>query len=228
MKTYTLALATIAATMLAPVHTLAQGRSLITADAGLYSKFEIGPSFQQDGTLSQFTGLPGGAKIDYDVGFNFDAAVGYALNKWLAVEGEFGWNANQIGSAQGVSFQSTYFYNLPFMANVVLQYPIRRTRLVPYLGAGVGGSVSIFDTDAFSNGLVTLVGSDSDFVFAYQAFAGLSFEINENMFAGVGYKYLGTSDSSFSYEAAFGGPDADLSISGVGTHMILFSFIWKF
>jgi opacity protein-like surface antigen len=227
MRNNALPLALIAAAVV-PVCSPAQNRRFITQDAGPYSKFEVGPSFQTDGTLSQFTGIPGGSRIDYDVGFNFDAAIGYAFNKWIAVEGEFGWSANEINSAQGVSQQNTFLYNVPFMANLVLQYPIPATRLVPYLGGGLGGSLSIFDTDAFSNGSVTVVGDTSDFVFAYQAFAGLRFEINETMFVGIGYKYLGTADSTFSYDSVFGGPDVHLGVSGVGAHMVLFSFVWKF
>jgi opacity protein-like surface antigen len=228
MKTNLFALGLMGAGALLPVCGHAQGRSFITADAGPYTKFEIGPTFQTDGTLTKFTGIPGGSAINYDVGFNFDVAVGYAFNKYFSVEGEFGWNGNQISSVQGVSQQSTDLYNVPFVANVVLQYPIARTRVVPYLGGGVGGSVSVFDTDAFSNGAVTLVGSTSDFVLAYQAFAGVRIEINETMFAGVGYKYFATGDSTFSYESVFGGPDVDIGVSGGGTHMVLFSFNWKF
>jgi len=218
----------VAIAWLAPLSGFAQNRSFITADAGPYSKFEIGPTFRPDGEVTKFGGFPDGNKISYDVGFNFDMAIGYAFNQWLSVEGEFGWNGNQINDVQGFQQSSTYLYNLPFLANVVLQYPIYRTRLIPYLGGGVGGSVSVFDTDFFSNGATSLVGNDSDFVFAYQAFAGLRFEIDDKMSAGVGYKYFGTSDSSYSFEPAFGGPNFNLGISGGGNHMILFSFIWKF
>jgi opacity protein-like surface antigen len=221
-------LATLAAALLLPLVCHSAQRRFITADAGPYSKFEVGPTFQQDGEITKFTGFPDGNNISYDVGFAFDAAIGYAFNKWVSVEGEFGWNGNSIDKVQGIQQSDTFLYNAPFLVNVVFQYPIHRTRLVPYVGGGVGGSASIFDTDIFSNGAVTIVGSDTVVVFAYQAFAGLRFEINENMFAGVGYKYFGTSNATFSFDSAFGGPDLDLGISGASTHMVLFSFNMKF
>ena len=220
-------LVSLLAALLSPSVGSAQ-RSFITADAGPYTKFDVGPTFSQDGQITKFSGFPDGNNISYDVGFAFDAAIGYAFNKWVAVEGEFGWSGSKMDSVQGIQQNDTFLYNVPFLANVVLQYPIHRTRLIPYLGGGVGGSVSIFDTDYFSNGAVTIVGNESDFVFAYQAFAGLRVEINENMSAGVGYKYFATTDSTFSFDSAFGGPNLDLGISGARTHMVLFSFDWKF
>ena len=218
----------IAVALLAPLMGVAQNRSFITADGGLYSKFEIGPTFRPDGEVTKFGGFSTGNTISYDVGFDFDMAIGYAFNKWVSVEGEFGWNGNQISGVQGFQLQDTYLYNVPFIANIVFQYPIRRTRLIPYAGGGGGGSVSIFDTDLFSNGAVTLVGNESDFVYAYQAFAGVRFEINDKMSAGLGYKYFGTGDSSYSFESTSGGPDFNLGVSGGGVHMVLCTFNWKF
>ena len=223
-----IALSSLLAASLLPALCQGAQRQFITADAGPYTKFEIGPTFQQDGEITKFTGFPDGNNISYDVGFAFDAAIGYAFNKWVSVEGEFGWNGASIDRAQGIQESDTFLYNAPFLVNAVFQYPIPRTRVVPYVGGGVGGSVAVFDTDIFSNGSVTLVGNDATVVFAYQAFAGVRFEINENMSAGIGYKYFGTTDSTFSFDAAFGGPDLELGISGVSTHMVLFSFNVKF
>jgi len=221
-------LASVIVVWLLPSLSRGAQRSFITADASPYTRFELGPTFLQDGEITKFTGFPNGNNISYDVGFAFDAAIGYAFNKWVSVEGEFGWNGATMNHVQGIQESDTLLYNAPFLANVVLQYPIKRTRLIPYLGGGVGGSVSVFDTDLFSNGAVSIVGSDAQVVFAYQAFAGLRVEINEQMSAGIGYKYFATSDPTFSFDSAFGGPNLDLGISGARTHMVLFSFNLRF
>jgi opacity protein-like surface antigen len=226
MKTFRVA--SLFAFLLFPALCHGSQRSFITADASPYAKFEVGPAFLQDGEITKFSGFPNGNNISYDVGFAFDAAVGYAFNKWVSVEGEFGWNGAQVNSAQNIQQSDTFIYNVPFIANVVLQYPIPHTRIVPYIGGGAGGSASIFDTDYFSNGAVTIIGNEAEVVFAYQGFAGVRVEINDSMSAGIGYKYFGTTNPTFSFDAAYGGPNLDLGISGAKTHMVLFSFNMKF
>lgn len=214
----------------APTAALAQNRAFITGDAGPYLKFELGPTFTEDGEITEFTGGGEGGRIDYYTGFNFDAAIGFAFNKYISTEFEFGWNGNEIHSAQFLAEEDSFLYSVPFLANLVLQGPIPlgHSNLVPYVGGGVGGSTTIFDTDGFSNGAVTLFGSSSDVVFTYQAFAGVRYDINEQMSAGVGYKYFVGEDSRFEYDGLFGDPDAHLGISGVRSHMVLFQFNWKF
>jgi opacity protein-like surface antigen len=92
---------------------------------------------------------------------------------------------------------------------------------------GAGGSATIFDTDSFSNGAITLFGDDSDVVFAYQAFAGVRFDLNERMSLGIRYKYFATEDSSYRFDSSFG-PPVRLGIEGVRTHLVTVSFNLKF
>jgi opacity protein-like surface antigen len=213
-----------------PSAALAQNRAFITEDAGPYLKFELGPTFAEDGEVTKFSGGGAGSRIDYYTGFDFDAAIGFAFNKYISTEFEFGWNGNEVHSAQFLAEEDSFLYSVPFLANLVLQapLPLGRGNLVPYIGAGAGGSTTIFDTDGFSNGAITLVGSSSDVVFTYQAFAGVRYDINEQMSAGLGYKYFAGEDSTFEYEGLFGDPDVDLGISGVRAHMVLFQFNWRF
>jgi len=111
----------------------------------------------------------------------------------------------------------------------VLQCPIPHTGLVPYVGGGVGGSSTLFDTERFSNGVFTLVGSDSDFVFAWHAFAGLRIQINEQMFVGLDYKYFAADSSSYRYPSLdYRGPDLSLSFQGMRSHLASVSFTFRF
>jgi opacity protein-like surface antigen len=212
----------------------AQYRSFITQDAGPYFRVNVGPSIPQDGHLTDYGGLTSGNAVSYDVGLMMDFVGGYAFNKWAAVELEVGWNFNEIGSIQGFSQSDTFFYNFPILANLVLQYPIPRTRIVPYVGGGVGGSATIFDTDGlyFPAGSFTptsVFGSDSDFVFAYQAFAGLQVELNDKMLLGLGYRYFFSDRSSYSYPPlVYGFPNLNLGLSEFQAHTVTVWFTMKF
>lgn len=208
----------------------AQGLRFSTEGAGAYFRTEIGPSFYQDGRLTKFGGSTK-SDVEFDVGYSLDAAVGYAFNKYLAADFEFGFNGTTIDSVNGFfNNDDTFFYNAPFLVNVTFSYPIPRTIITPYIGAGVGGSVTVFDTDGFGNGSTTVFGDDSDVVFAWQAFAGLRFELNKQMSLGLGYKYFSTEDTSFSYPPLFpgSGPDFHLGFDGVKSHSVLFVFQMKF
>jgi opacity protein-like surface antigen len=200
-----------------------------TAGAGPYFRAGLGGAIFEDGVLTEFGG-PAGNSVDYSAGFASQAAVGYAFNQYFAAEIDLGFASAEIDSVPGFFLNDTFLYNAPFLANVVLSCPIRRTIVVPYIGGGAGGSVTGFDTDGFGNGAVAVFGSDSDVVFAWQAFAGVLFELNEQMSVGVSYRYLRTEDSSFSYPPAFpgAGPDLVLGFEGVRTHSFFVTFRAKF
>ena len=197
--------------------------------AGPYCRFDLGPSFFPDGRLTSFGG-PAGNKVEYDVGFAASAAFGYAFNPYLAADFEFGGVGTQIRSVSGFYLSNTYLDNLPFLANVTLSFPIPRTIIVPYLGAGVGGSLTVFNTDGFGDGSTVVFGDASEVVLAWQAFAGVRFKLSEQMSLGIGYSYFGTADASLSYPPAYpgGGPDFPLGFEGIRAHSVLFSFQVKF
>jgi len=208
----------------------AQGLRFSTEGAGPYFRADVGPSFFQDGRLNKFGGSTR-SDVEFETGFAVDAAVGYAFNKYLAADFEFGFVGADIESVPGFFVNdNTLLYNAPFLANVTLSYPIPRTIVTPYIGAGVGGSVTVFDTDGFGNSTDAVFGDDSDVVFAWQAFAGLRFDLNKQVSLGVGYKYFNTEDSSFSYPPLFPGtgPDFGVGFDGVHSHSVLFTFQMKF
>jgi opacity protein-like surface antigen len=225
-----LSLAVIIAALLLPPQCVAQySGSRFGQNAGPYFRVGVGPAFTEDGKVTEFSGFAGSSKIDYDVGSAFEGAIGFAFNEWVSAEFQAGWIANEIDSAEGFASDDTFLYNAPFLANVTFQHAIPRTYITPYIGAGVGGSVTGFDTDFFSDGNTTLFGSDEDVVFAYQFFAGARFDFNRNMSLGVGYKYFATEDSSFRYDSVFAGdPSVKLGIDGVRSHLAMVSFTLKF
>lgn len=196
----------------------------LPADVGPYFRLGVGPSFFQNGQLTQFGG-PVSSPVKYRTGLAAEGAFGWAFNKYVATDFEVGYVGAKIDNVPGYNSDNSYIYNVPFLANVTLSYPIPHTIVVPYIGAGVGGADVIFDTDSFGpspNNYVT--GRENDVVFAWQAFAGLRFQLARNLSLGVGYKYFATADPTFTYP-----PDNfNVGFDGVRTHSVMASLEWEF
>ena len=199
-------------------------------DAGPYFRMDIGPSFFQDGQLTRFStpGIPPSgpvpSPVKYRTGLSADGAFGYAFNKYIATDFEVGYIGAQIDSVPGYFANNSYIDNIPFLANVRLTYPIPHSFVALYAGVGVGGADVIFDGDYFGNNTDTVVGSESEVVFAWQAFAGVRFRVARDLSLAVGYKYFATENTTFTYP-----PDNfNVGFDGVQSHSILFTLEWKF
>jgi opacity protein-like surface antigen len=199
---------------------------VLPPDAGPYASFDAGPTFYQDGGLKIFGG-PASGSVHYNAGASGDASIGFAFNKYVATGVEFGINTTSINSIPGYSLSDAQFYNIPFLATVTFTYPVPHSFVTPYIGGGVGGSDSVFDPSRMYNinNQYFVTGAEDDVVFAWEAYAGLRFQLTPNMTLGIGYKYFGTGDPNFSYPPA---PNFNVSFRGVETHSILASFTWRF
>jgi opacity protein-like surface antigen len=192
--------------------------------AGPYFRAGVGPSFFQNGTLESFTVAgssgPANAPVSYDTGVAFDAAFGYAFNKYIGLDFDTGYIWTRIDSVQGYQSNHSTIANVPILANATLSLPIPHTDIVPYIGGGAGGAVSVFDGHTFNDGTDFVQGEESDTVFAYQAFAGVRFTLGPNVSVGVGYKYFATADPTFSYPPS---PNLNVRFSGIQSHSVLFT-----
>ncbi len=198
--------------------TQAQTYSTLPEGAGPYFRADVGPSFFEDGKITQF-GVPTSSSVKYKAGLTADAAIGYAFNKYIATDFEMGLSSAEIKDAPGYLSSNTHVYNVPFLVNVTLSCPIPHSVIVPYIGAGMGGSEAVFETDNFFNGADGVVGNESDTVFAWQAFAGLRFKLSDTTSLGIGYKYFATEDPAFTYP-----PDSfSVGVQGVRAHSVLFT-----
>jgi len=92
-------------------------------------------------------------------------------------------------------------------------------RFSPYIGGGIGAVYLDSDAKLEGLGLDLLVGGTSnsihiggnDWVFGYQIMAGLEYEISNNWFISIGYRFLGLT------EADFGEPNLNgVTLSSVG------------
>ena len=202
---------------------------------GPYFRFGIGPSFLQDGMLKGFSfasspGFPGftgpKAKVSYNVGVSGYGAGGFAFNRYVGLDFQVGYSWASIDSVGNYFVHNASIGNLPFLGNLTLSLPIPRTNIIPYIGGGAGGSDSIFDAHPLQEtvsapGSQNFVdGSESDVVFAWQAFAGVRFQIDPNISLGVGYNFLFTGNPTFSYPP---GPNLNVVFRGVRTHTVMFT-----
>jgi opacity protein-like surface antigen len=202
---------------------------VLPPDAGPFANFDAGLTIYQNGALKSFGG-PASGSVHYDVGGSGDATIGYAFNRYVAVGFEIGVNTTTIDSIPGYVLSDAQLYNVPFLANITFTYPIPHSLVTPYIGCGVGGSDSVFDPNYMAdvNFRNTVGGEEDDVVFAWEAYAGLRFQLTPNMSLGIGYKYFGTGNPNFSYPSFPAGPNFNVGFQGVETHSILASFNMRF
>jgi len=233
MKTYLAFGAIVLGALLQTTTVHAQYRSFITDDSRWYWRLDAGASIAEDGKITDFGGVNLGQKVSYDVGFAGDAGFGYFFNKYVGTELELGFVGSYLNSVEGASIHDTSFATIPILANIILQYEIPRTIIVPYIGGGVGGAATYFDAHEYHQpvpgGTVNVHGSESDFVFAWQAQAGVRFNVNSYTSVGLAYRYLYLDGSKFSYEADnHNGPDLNIGFSAFKSHLVTLSVLVKF
>jgi opacity protein-like surface antigen len=201
----------------------AQYYSYLPEGAGPTFRVGVGPSFFQDGRITQFGG-PVSSTVDYDTGLAADVALGWAFNKYAALDFETGFIGAKINNVPGFFSDNSRIYNVPFLVNFTLSCPIPRTNIIPYVGAGVGGADVVFDTDNFNNGVDEVTGSENDVVFAGQLFAGVRFQLTRHLAFDLGYKYFATGNPTFTYPP----DDFNVSFKGARTHSVLFGLTFDF
>jgi len=208
----------------------AQDYSYVPPDEGPIFRFGLGPTFYRDGELTRFAtpGVPPSgpvpSPVTYDTGFTAEAALGWAFNKYAALDFETGLSDVRIDSVPGYFPNDSRIYTVPFLVNFTLSLPIPRTILVPYIGAGIGGADVVFDSDNFNDGVDGVVGSENDVVFAGQAFAGLRFKFSRHASFDLGYKFFATDRPTVSYP-----PDNfKVGFSGLRASSVMFAFRFDF
>jgi opacity protein-like surface antigen len=198
-------------------------RFYIGADAGGV----ITPDTRVKGFLG---GVDPNTKVRLDPGVRFGFVGGYKLTDWFSVEAETGVYANNIKSITGADIRGdATLANIPFLLNARFEIPHGRCPITPYLGGGAGGSASVlsFDHHIDFNG-ERLHGSDAAPVFAYQAFAGLRYAINDRMGLGVEYHYFATTGPTWSADHTGGAPSDHISFLGTQNHAISVAFDYRF
>lgn len=155
---------------------------------GLYISGSAGVSLADD---SDVTGTGIDTSLDFDPGTVATLATGYAFDNGFRGELELAsrWNdAETVGGSTGTGDTRA----ISGMLNVL--YDINPDHAItPYIGAGLG-AVQIKDS-----GIASINGSsisDDDTVFAYQAMAGVSYDVNALWSLTADYRYFASDDAS--------------------------------
>jgi opacity protein-like surface antigen len=202
--------------------------SVSYAQPGLYVRGDLGGNLTQSTGLKEFFGpVNPGSRVEFDPGVRFGVAVGYQFTDWFSLEGQTGFMANNISSITDATRLDAQYANVPFLANVRLQLPCH-CRVTPYIGAGAGGSTTILDSEHIELNDVGIHGSTADFVFAWQAFGGLRYQINDRMAVSVEYHYFRADGAEFHADFAFGTDTDRIRMEGTTTHGISAAFEYKF
>jgi opacity protein-like surface antigen len=184
------------------------GLFLLPASAhsqGFYFNANAGVSFADDVDLRQFLVSTRGTELEFDPGGRLSAAGGYNFNAYIGVQLETGFIFNNVKGVSSGGDIDAVLSHVPMLADVVLRYDKSDCQWVPYIGAGIGGdisSIALDDVRAPNGALVD--GSDSDIVFAWQAFAGLRYKFMPNMSIGAGYKFYYAGNATWDVENSSG------------------------
>ncbi len=156
-----------------------------------YLKADVGGTSSEDVQLREYFGQPiaVNSMIELDPGIRLGLRAGYGITDWLATELETGVTANNIEMITGAVQSDGSLAQVPFLLNLRLHVP-DQCRFAPYAGAGVGLASTILTGDDIQIGPLLFEGSAADTVFAWQAFAGVNFAINERLNLGIEYRYF--------------------------------------
>lgn len=177
-----------------------------------YGVFEGGASSTQDFDIQTFfTPLPVTATstLDTDIGWAALATVGYAYDNGWRVEMEGGYRHNEFNelvSAGGIAAPadgSLGQYTL--MANVLYDFP-SASGVTFTLGGGVGADYARFDGSSFLQPV-----EDDQVSLAFQAIAGLSYQMNSWLDVVLNYRYMYVTDFEFA--------EADALVPGNTNHL---------
>ena len=210
------------------------GLALVSTQSGFgqatrfYIKGGIGPALTEDTRLKEFNGPITDTKVKFDPGVQFRFAGGFRITEWLSTELESGVTYNNIKSITGATTVDASLSNVPLLANLVLQCPPKKCPFTPYVGGGFGYSSSVLDAEDINIGGLHLSDTQSDAVFAYHAFGGFAYHINDRMHVDLAYRYFGTTEPTWKSDVIFAGGSGRTRFGENRTHSITFSFTYSF
>lgn len=160
--------------------------------------YEAGAAQIRDSQIESVSGSPGySGDVEFDTGFRFGLGLGYEVTRYVAVEVEGGFHYNGIKSITGASASDGQLYQVPVMANLVLQFP-NKLNLVPVIGGGAGAVGCFLDANSISVGGTTFSGTETTWTFGYQGYAGLQYRFRPDMSLGVTYHFIVADGPSWS------------------------------
>jgi opacity protein-like surface antigen len=172
--------------------------SFSLAAAGPYMSIQGGATWLEDADLD-YDIIPSSdlsVEAEFDTGFNMGVAVGYDYGP-ARLEAEVAYRQNDFdkfkGQFLGFGFEDSADGDVSatsLMVNAYWDLPTGGP-ITPYIGGGVGfANVSFNEVEDLGFEFI----DDDDNVLAYQAAAGIAFDINPNLALDLGYRYFATED----------------------------------
>lgn len=166
-----------------------------------YGVFEGGGTSLQDVDIQSYVTpapVPVSSTLDTDIGWAAMASVGYAYSNGYRVELEGGYRHNEFNelvSVGGVASPADgSLGNYTLMANILYDFPAA-SGVTLTLGGGVGASYARFDGSSLIAPALPV--EDDQVSLAFQAIAGLSYQINSWLDIVLNYRYLYVTDHEF-------------------------------
>lgn len=209
---------------------LIPGASAADSNGRWRLRIDAGGVIPQETDLREFDGPTGDNKFKLNAGFQYDMALDYQVTPWLGIGPELGLAFNGVDSIGDWSYSDTTLFQMLMMANVVVQYP-GDGPLIPFAGAGIGGSAGFltfwgdYYDDDYPYG--DPEGAAADIVLAFQAFGGLRFRVSENFELGVVYRVLATQPRHWEVDWDYG-PDFDVATDRLIMHSVCLVFSGTF
>jgi opacity protein-like surface antigen len=195
-----------------------------------YFDGDIGGSIMPDADFEEYFGNPiaSGSEVEFDPGFRMGLRAGYGVTDWFAAELETGLMVNSIDSISGATESDAFMSNIPCLVNARFQLS-QFDRLTPYFGVGVGFSVTTLDADNIAFGGGWLEGTMSTVEFAYQGFAGLRYNFNDNMGVSLEYRYFATTEPEWEADVIYGPAGSDsIGFGRIQSHVFSIAFQFRF
>ena len=193
----------------------------VASAQNLYAAIRGGPGFTSDSRDGMF-GLED--TTEYKTGFTGSGAVGYSFPIGLRLEGEFGFVYIPLKSEGGVDVDGS-IKNYLAMANAY--YDLKLAALgpfKPYVGFGLGVARVNIEQDIFRESVGAKVEvNESRTSFAYQARAGVIYDVNPWLDLSLGYRYVHINGTQYSH----GGIDVG-NLGALNNHSIELGAAFKF
>jgi OmpA-OmpF porin, OOP family len=179
------------------------------------------------GAQAGWTGLPyqtdiiegvGPIAVQFNAGFNAGTRGGYQLGPWRFEE-EYSYRRNNVAEYGENTDVSGNRHTHSIMTNVIYDlstgWPV-----TPHIGVGIG-AMDVIDNLKVPGRRVFF--NDSSWQFGYQAIAGLRYDINPVLALDLDYRYLATTESTFSI------PNTTLHYrTGANTNNFVASLTYRF
>ena len=177
-------------------------------DSGNYLTFGLGITATED---TSFEVAGGTIDTEFDDDWNYSAAYGWKRDGYRyeveLVGGEDEVKSHTLNGGAPLAGPTGGMNMLAVMFNGYYDFSTA-SAFTPYVGGGLG--IAMIEAEGFGVAAIPDVLDDDDTVLAYQAMAGIGYDINEKTNIFAEYRYFGTDSAEMTTSPATGSVTTDL------------------